>query len=54
MVGNNIKFEIIEQCILTQLNERERYWQDYYDVLGINGLNCKLTETKDKSRGSYL
>jgi group I intron endonuclease len=43
------RFEIIEQCILTQLNERERYWQDYYDVLGINGLNCKLTETKDKS-----
>ena len=43
------KFEIIEQCILEMLNERERYWQDYYDVLGVNGVNCRLTETKDKS-----
>lgn len=37
-------FDIIEQCSIDLLNERERYWQDYYDVLN-NGLNCILTDT---------
>lgn len=45
----NHKFEVIEECIIEQLNERERYWQDYYDAIGENGLNLKLTETNDKS-----
>ena len=36
-------FEIIEECDFDDLLCRERYWQDFYDVLGINGLNCKLT-----------
>jgi group I intron endonuclease len=39
-------FDIIEQCSIDLLNERERYWQDYYDVLN-NGLNCILTDTND-------
>ena len=42
-------FEVIEQCTVEQLNERERYWQDYYNVLSENGLNCRLTKTEDKS-----
>jgi group I intron endonuclease len=41
-------FEIIEECDINKLNERERYWQDYYDCL-YNGLNCRLTNTNDKS-----
>lgn len=41
-------FEIVEECDLSILNERERYWQEYYDVLN-GGLNSRLTETKDKS-----
>lgn len=41
--------EFIEECLVENLNERERYWQDFYDVIGKNGLNCRLTETKDKS-----
>lgn len=41
-------FEVIEKCRVEELNERERYWQDYYNVLG-EGLNCKLTEAQDKS-----
>ena len=41
-------FETIEECELELLNERERYYQDLYDVLN-NGLNCKLTNTADKS-----
>jgi group I intron endonuclease len=44
----NHKFEVIEECSIELLNERERYWQDFYNVLET-GLNCKLTTTKDKS-----
>lgn len=40
-------FEIIEECEFEQLNIRERYWQDFYDVLGENGLNCVLTKTDE-------
>lgn len=46
---NSHKFEVIEECTIDKLNERERHWQDYYDVLGKKGLNCLLTKTSDKS-----
>lgn len=47
-IDNHI-FEIIEECVLDLLNERERYWQEYYDVLkSSKGLNLCLTSTKDK------
>jgi group I intron endonuclease len=39
--------EIIEECDSLMSNERERYWQEYYDVIGENGLNCLLTSTSD-------
>jgi group I intron endonuclease len=42
-------FEGIEECTIEQLNVRERHWQDFYDVIGERGLNCKLTNTEDKS-----
>jgi hypothetical protein len=42
-------YEIVEECKVEELNERERYWQDFYDVLSENGLNCKLTGTEEKS-----
>lgn len=42
-VKNHI-FEIIEECSKEVLNERERYWQDYFNVIK-NGLNCVLTES---------
>jgi group I intron endonuclease len=45
-VKNHI-FEVIEECKVELLNERERYWQDFYNVLGKNGLNCLLTSTTD-------
>lgn len=37
-------FEIIEECEFDELLCRERYWQDFYDVIGENGLNCMLTK----------
>lgn len=45
----NHKFEIISLCYEEQLNEFERDFQDAYDVIGPNGLNCKLVTSKDKS-----
>jgi len=42
-------FEVIEECKVEELNERERYWQDFYDVLSKKGLNLRLTRTNDKS-----
>jgi group I intron endonuclease len=45
----NHTFEILEECSAELLNERERFYQDFYDVLGPNGLNCRLTETSDKT-----
>lgn len=43
-------FEVVEECSVEMLNERERYWQEYYNVLcDYNGLNCRFTKTKDKS-----
>lgn len=45
---NNHTFEIIERCIFEELNLRERFWQDHYDVLGENGLNLVLVDSEDK------
>ncbi len=38
-------FEIIEECLTNELNNRERYYQEIYDVIGENGLNLRLTNT---------
>lgn len=46
------KFEILEECLESELNEKERYYQDLYSAIGKNGLNCKLTKTNDRS-GRY-
>ena len=42
-------FEIIEKCNIELLNERERYWQDFYNVTSLNGLNIRLTKSNDRS-----
>ena len=41
-------FEIIEECKTEELNERERYWQEFYEVIGKNGMNCTYVGTFDK------
>lgn len=48
-IENHI-FEIIEECAMEDLNCRERYWQDEFDVLGEYGLNLLLTKSEDKVR----
>lgn len=43
-------FEIVELCEIELLNEKERYYQDFYNVLDPKiGLNCRLTKTDDKT-----
>lgn len=42
-------FEIIEECDIDNLNARERFWQDHYEVLSEKGLNCILTSCNSKS-----
>jgi group I intron endonuclease len=44
---NNHKFEIIEECLVEQLNERETYWKQHYiNQLGWNNmLFCELYDT---------
>jgi group I intron endonuclease len=41
-------FEIIEECCVDSLNSREFFWQEYYDVLGPNGLNCFIVDLDSK------
>lgn len=45
---NNHTFEIIEECEDSELNNRERYYQEFYDCIE-KGLNCKYQESDDKS-----
>jgi group I intron endonuclease len=40
-------FEIIEECEIYNLYCRERYWQDFYEVIGENGLNCILQKCEE-------
>lgn len=40
-------FEIVEECAFNELNKRERYWQEFYNCVGRNGLNCNLTGTDE-------
>lgn len=63
-VKNHV-FEVIEECKIIELNEREYYWQIEYNSVSREGLNCVITnpltkvkehseETKKKiSRGNH-
>jgi group I intron endonuclease len=48
--SENHIFEIIDECTIELLNERERFWQEYYNSIGLKGLNCILTQTSEKKR----
>lgn len=48
-VENHV-FEVIEECKINNLNIRERFWQDNYNAIGKNGLNCLLTKTSNKNQ----
>lgn len=44
------QFDIIEYCTLEQLNCSERFWQDEFDVISKNGLNCVLSQCGQKRK----
>ena len=44
------QFDVIEYCSVEDLNCSERFWQDEFDVIGENGLNCILQECGEKRR----
>jgi len=44
---NNHAFEILELCDNSVLYKREIYWSNAYNVLGVNGLNCRIPSDKD-------
>ncbi|MDQ2718241.1 MAG: NUMOD3 domain-containing DNA-binding protein [Bacteroidota bacterium] len=45
----NHSFHIAFECSEEDLNKEERFYQEVFDVCGKEGLNCKLTETDDRS-----
>jgi len=40
----NHVFEVIEECLFEELNNKERYWQEFYNCVD-NGLNCQYVRT---------
>lgn len=42
---SNHTFQVIEYCSVEELKDRERFWQEEYDVLSSKGLNCVLVDT---------
>lgn len=42
------EFEVLEECEITNLNNKERHYQDLYSVLSKNGMNCTLVKSNDK------
>lgn len=46
----NHAFEVLCECSAEDLNMLERKYQDEFDVIGLKGLNCLLTEVDGKPR----
>lgn len=48
---NNHNILLIEKCSLENLYNRERYWQEYYNVIDRDkGLNCQYVNTNIKPK----
>lgn len=43
---DNHEFTILEICEKPQTKNRERYWQEVYNTVGDEGLNCVLVESE--------
>lgn len=46
---NNHNFDVIDYCHVDILNDRERFYQEYFNATGKMGLNLKLTHTATRS-----
>lgn len=47
----NHKFKLIKECAKEELTQWERHFQELYDSVGKNGLNCILVATNEFSGG---
>jgi len=45
--SENHSYEVLELCDLDIINERERYWQEYFNCIK-EGLNCCYVKTNEK------
>ena len=46
----NHKFQVLCECNIDELNDKERYYQELHNVLSKNGLNCVYQCTKEKRK----
>lgn len=46
----NHTFEVLQECSIEELNERERHWQDFHNVTGRQGLNCDLVNNENSPK----
>lgn len=46
---SNHTFEIIEECEIHELNDKERYYQELYNCIGNNGLNLCYVKSSDRN-----
>lgn len=44
----NHVFDIIERCKEEELDYRERFWQEFYEVCGPKGLNVRYVRSTDR------
>lgn len=42
-------FEVLCECEIHELNDKERYYQDLFSATGKKGLNCSLTASSDRN-----
>lgn len=48
---DNFLFEVIEECAISQLDEKENYWIQYYNTIVPNGYN--ILEETDTNHTNY-
>ena len=46
----NHTFEIVCECEISELNSKERYYQELYSAIGLKGMNCQLVNTFEQKR----
>ena len=44
------KFEVLCECEISELNDKERYYQELYSSIGLKGMNCQLVNTFEEKR----
>lgn len=46
----NHSFDVLCECEEFELNDKERYYQEYYNAIGDNGLNCVLVNSSNSPK----